>query len=99
MVTEVTDMSTISEGNVLIDFYANTCGPCKALNPILEEISQEFDNVKVAKIDVTTNPEASQRFGVMNLPTVIFMKDCQVKQTLRGLSTKETILSMVKANL
>jgi len=99
MVTEVTDMSTISEGNVLIDFYANTCGPCRALNPILEEISQEFDNVIVAKIDVTTNPEASQRFGVMHLPTVIFMKDCQVKQTLRGLSTKETILSMVKANL
>ena len=99
MVTEVTDMSTIEEGNVLVDFYATTCGPCKALNPILEEISQEFENVTVDKIDVTANPEASQRFGVMNLPTVIFMKNCKVKQTLRGLSSKETILSMIRANL
>ena len=99
MVTEITDIKSISDGNVLIDFYANSCGPCKALNPILEEISQEFENLKVAKIDVTTNPEASQRFGVMGLPTVIFMKDCQVIRILRGLSTKETITSMLRKNM
>ncbi len=99
MVTEVTDMNAISDGNVLIDFYADSCGPCRALNPILEEIAQEFDDLKVAKIDVTSNPEASQRFGVMGLPTVIFMKNRQVKQTLRGLSTKETILSMLRENM
>ena len=99
MVTEVTDMNTISDGNVLIDFYANSCGPCRALNPILEEIAEEFDDLKVAKIDVTSNPEASQRFGVMGLPTVIFMKNRQVKHTLRGLSTKEKILSMIKENM
>lgn len=97
----VADTVNITEekGNVLIDFYTSSCVPCKALNPILDEIAQEFDDLKIAKIDVTQNPEMTQMFGVMSLPTVIFMKDRKVKRVLRGLSTKETISSMIRDHI
>jgi len=96
MVSEINSIDSIRKGTVVVDFYTTTCGPCKAMNPILEAISNEFTNVKVAKVEVTQNPEVSQMFGVMSVPTVIIMKDCQVKHVLRGLSTKEMIRSAMK---
>lgn len=99
MVTEVTSVDSIRKGNVLVDFYTTTCGPCKAMSPILEEISKEFADLKVAKVEVTNNPDVSQMFGIMSVPTVIFMKDCQVKQVIRGFSTKEALKTMVKQNI
>lgn len=96
MVTEVTDVGALRKGNVLVDFYTATCAPCKALNPILEEISQEFKDIKVTKIDVTRNPIMSQMFGIMSVPTLIFMRDNQVKQIVRGLFNKEAITSMIR---
>jgi len=96
MVTEVHDVSAISEGDVLIDFYTPSCGPCKAMNPILEEISEEFNNVKVAKVDVVRNPDVSQMFGIMSVPTIIFMKNRSVKDTILGLSNKKALTSMIK---
>lgn len=96
MIEEVMSVNDIRKGNVLVDFYTHTCAPCRALNPILEEISQEFQEVKVAKVDVTSNPEMSQSFGIMSVPTVIFMRDCQVRRTVKGLSNKETLMSMVR---
>ena len=96
MVTEVNDVNALSEGNVLVDFYTGACGPCKAMNPILEEISEEFENVKVAKVDVVRNPDVSQMFGVMSVPTIIFMKNRSVKDTIRGLSNKKALTSMIK---
>lgn len=99
MVTEVTSVDAIRKGNVLVDFYTTTCGPCRAMNPILEEISSEFLNLKVAKIEVTQNPDLSQMFGVMSVPTIIFMKDCQVIQMVHGASKKETLRKMVTQHL
>lgn len=96
MVTEVNDVRAISEGNVLVDFYTGSCAPCKAMSPILEEISEEFDNVKVAKIDVTRNPDVSQKFGVMSVPTIIFMTDSKVRDTVCGMSNKNTLTSIIK---
>jgi thioredoxin 1 len=95
MVAELTDVSNIRKGNVLVDFYTTSCGPCKAMSPILEEISKEFANIKVAKVDVTRNPDMSQMFGVMSVPTVIFMKDNKVRHTARGLQNKATLKTMV----
>lgn len=99
MIAEVNNVDAISKGNVLVDFYTSTCAPCRALSPILEEISKEFETLKIAKIDVSRNPDMSQMFGIMSVPTVIFMKDKKVKQTLTGLSNKETLTSMVKKHL
>ena len=79
MVTEIQDMNAIMEGNVLLDFYTDSCGPCKALSPVLDEISADFPNLKVAKVEVTKNFDLSQQFGVMSVPTVVFMKNSQVK--------------------
>lgn len=99
MVVEVNDINTIKRGNVLVDFYTSTCGPCRALNPVLEEISEEFKDLKVAKVEVTKNPAASQIFGVMSVPTVMFIQDSHVKEVTRGFSTKDRIKSMVRKYL
>lgn len=96
MITEVSDANAVKEGNVLLDFYTAACGPCRAMNPILEEISEEYENVTVAKVDVARNPDVSQQFGVMSVPTIIFMKDNRVRDTLRGLSNKKDLTSMIK---
>jgi thioredoxin 1 len=96
MVTEVTNIDSIRKGKVLVDFYTNTCGPCKAMHPILEELSKELTNIRVAKVEVSENPEVSQMFGIMSVPTIIFMDNCQVKNTIRGFSNKQTLMKMVE---
>ena len=61
---------------VMIDFYADWCGPCQALMPIVEELSGEYDGkVKIVKVNVDDSPELSEKFGVMSIPTLIFLKD------------------------
>jgi thioredoxin 1 len=96
MVTEVTNIDAIRRGKVLVDFYTNTCGPCKAMHPILEELSKEMPNVKIAQVEVSENPDVSQMFGIMSVPTIIFMDNCQVKDTIRGFSNKQTLKKMVE---
>jgi thioredoxin 1 len=96
MITEINDVKTINKGQVLIDFYTPTCMPCKAISPILEEISREFKNLMVGKVNVAQCPDMGQMFGIMSVPTVIFMEDCKVKQVLHGMSNKEKILAMVR---
>lgn len=95
MIKEVNGSGISKKGNVIVDFYTGTCMPCKILNPILEEIS-EIKGLKVEKVDVTRNPELSQRFGIMSVPTVVFMKNNQVKDTVCGLKDKGTLMSMVR---
>jgi len=99
MVMEVSDAKIIQKGNVLVDFYTTTCGPCKALHPVLEEISKEFKNLTVAKVDVTQNPHVTQMFGVMSVPTVMFLKDSKVQDVSYGFSGKNALTSMVKKHL
>ena len=95
MITEVKGNSISKKGNVIVDFYTGTCAPCKALSPILEEISKMGDLI-VEKVDVTRNPELSQQFGVMSVPTVVFMRNNQVKETVRGLKSKSALMSLAK---
>lgn len=99
MVMEVQDMETIRSGDVLVDFYTSTCGPCKMMNPVLDEISEQFSNLKVAKIEVTKNPEASRMFGVMSVPTLIFLRDSKVREVSRGFLDKNKLVAFVKKNL
>ena len=64
-----------SEQTVLVDFWASWCGPCMALAPTIDEIAQEQNQVKVGKVNVDEEPELARRFGVMNIPTVVFLKE------------------------
>lgn len=99
MVVEVENIDVIKKGDVLVDFYTQSCAPCKAMIPVLEEISKEFTNLKVAKIEVTRNPTASQMFGVMSVPTLMFMSDSRVMETSRGFQNKNSIKAMLSRNM
>ena len=78
---------------VLVDFWAAWCGPCKILSPIIEEIAAENrPGVKVCKVNADDEPELAQNFGIMGIPTVIAFKDGRVKGMSVGVKPKEEIL-------
>ena len=78
---------------VLVDFWAEWCGPCKMIAPVLEEIaSEQAGKVRVAKLNVDEHPEASRRFDVMSIPTLILFKDGQPAKRLVGAKPKGALL-------
>ena len=80
-----------SDSPVVIDFHATWCGPCKVLSPILEELSDEVDGVEFVKLDVDQHPEIAGANGVMGVPTVVMLKDGEVKERFVGVQPKEII--------
>ena len=99
MVVEAINLDTLKKGNILVDFYSTTCGPCKLLNPVLEEVSKEVPDVKVVKVEVTKCPEAAHQYGIQCLPTVMFLQNSKVREVSQGLTTKVKILAMLKKHL
>ncbi len=80
---------------VLVDFYADWCGPCRMLAPILEDISSQRSNVKIVKVNVDEAEKASQQFGVMSIPTLIVFKDGKEVSKKVGLCSKGEIMDMI----
>ena len=81
---------------VLLDFWAEWCGPCRMVSPVLEEIGREVPNVKVGKVNVDYQPELAQQFGIMSIPTLVVMKDGKVANKAIGAMPKQAILNLLK---
>lgn len=86
-----------NEGISLIDFYADWCGPCRMVLPIIDEIASERDDILVGKVNVDENPELAREFGVFSIPTLIVLKDGEVASRASGAKSKEKILDMILA--
>ncbi len=97
-VTKENFQSEVLESNktVLIDFWAEWCGPCRMLSPVVDEIANEQTDVKVCKVNVDNEPELATQFGVMSIPTLVVIKDGEVVNQSVGVQPKESILVMLK---
>ena len=84
-----------SEKPVLVDFYADWCGPCKMLSPVVEQLAQENDAYRVCKINVDEAPDIASRYGIMSIPTLIVFKNGQVAATSVGVQSKQAIAAML----
>ena len=84
-----------SEKTVLIDFYADWCGPCRMVSPVIEEIAKERDDILVCKINVDDEPALAQSFEVVSIPTLVVMKNGNVVNKSAGARPKAQILQML----
>ena len=86
-----------SEKTVLIDFYADWCGPCRMMSPIIDQIAEEMqDKIKVGKVNVDENQELAMEYGVMSIPTIVILENGEVKNTLVGVRDKNEIKEILK---
>jgi thioredoxin 1 len=100
MTVELTDLNfkEITEsGVVVVDFWAAWCGPCRMIAPTLEEIAQERQDVIVGKLDVDEYPQLASKYGVMSIPTLLFFKDGELKDSSIGVVPKNVLLNKIDA--
>ena len=90
------DSVKTNEKPVLLDFYADWCGPCRMVSPIVDEIAEENPQYLVGKINIDKDPELAQSFGVLSIPTLAVMKNGKVIRQSAGAKPKDQILAMLE---
>lgn len=92
--------STIASGVTLVDMYADWCGPCQAIAPVVEELSHEYEwKANITKVDVDASPEIAQEFGIMGIPAVLIFKDGQLVDKSVGLVGKGELSALLDKHL
>lgn len=86
----------IANGTVVVDFYADWCGPCQMLAPVIEELASERSNAKFIKVNVDEQQELAKQYGVMSIPTVIVFKNGKISNSNVGFVSKEIIQSWIE---
>ena len=85
---------------VLVDYWAEWCGPCKMIAPVLDEIANEYEGwVKIAKLNIDENPNTPPRYGIRGIPTLMLFKDGEVEATKVGAVSKSQLTAFIDSNL
>ena len=96
---ELTDKDfekTVAKGNVIVDFWAEWCGPCETLAPTITDLEQEHTDVQFAKLNIDDHPETPGNYGIKGIPTLLFFKDGERVDQITGVHPRSTINDKIK---
>ena len=99
MVEEITEnvfKEKIASGNVVVDFFAQWCGPCRMLSPVIDELAKEISNYSFYKLNVDEAENIAMEYGIMSIPTILIFKDGNLVNKLVGLRSKSELINELK---
>ena len=98
--SEFDEVVVKANGPVLVDYWAEWCGPCKMIGPVLDEIAEEYQGkLTIAKLNIDENPDTPQHYGVRGIPTLMLFKDGEVEATKVGALTKSQLAEFLDSNI